>query len=59
MYKRGSQAIGTIEAFDKEDGSAYVFRSGYTIVCFPRQYLTVITKEVADIFIAVHNHKEK
>jgi len=57
IYTQG-KAVGQVAACDIHDG-VFVYVRGYTITRFHKKYLTVVPKEVADIFYAVNNHKEK
>jgi len=58
IYTRGLEKAGVIVDFDNV-GGVFISEDGYTTIRHPEQYLTVVSKEVAEIFIAVHNHKEK
>jgi hypothetical protein len=56
-YERGFQAVGKVEDVHKD--AVYIGEVGYTIVIRYIHSVTVITKEVADILIAVQQQKEK
>ena len=52
IYKRGSQAVGEVESIN--GNAVYINEVGYTSIIQHKDEVTVVPKEVADIFIAVH-----